>query len=224
MKNIKRNILLILVGILISSSNLFAGGKGFHGIIIYNISYDDDLDPQMATMMPKTLKLFIKGNKSRTEMKTGFGTTTVLFDGDDKSSVVLLDMMGQKFAMKMTHEDMEKENADIPETDVEVTDETKEIAGYTCKKALVKSKDDSDDFEEFVYFTDELGSGILNANNPLFEDIEGVMLEYSNNENDMNMKMEAISVEKKKVSDDLFEIPEGYKIVTQEELQNMFGG
>ena len=224
MKNIKRNILLLLVGILIFSSSLFAGGKDFRGVIIYNISYSDDLDPQMATMMPKTLKLFIKGNKSRTEMKTGFGTTIVLFDGDDKSSVVLLDMMGQKYAMKMTHEDMEKENADVPETVVEVTDETKEIAGYTCKKALVKSVDDADDFEEFVYFTDELGSGILNANNPLFEDIDGVMLEYVNNENDMNMKMEAISVEKKKVSDDMFEIPEGYKIVTQDELQNMFGG
>jgi GLPGLI family protein len=224
MKNIKRSVLLIIVGILVSSSSLFAGGKGFQGIVIYNISYDDDLDPQMATMMPKTLKLMIKGNKSRTEMNTGFGTTIVLFDGDDKSSVVLIDMMGQKFAMKMSHEEMEKENEDVPETVVEITDETKEIAGYTCKKALVKSVDETDDFEEFVYFTDELGSGILNSNNPLFEGIDGVMLEYANSDNDVNMKMEAISVEKKKISDDKFEIPEGYKIVTQEELQNMFGG
>ena len=224
MKNLKKSVLLIIVGVLITSSSLFAGGKGFQGIVIYTISYADDLDPQMATMMPKTLKLMIKGNKSRTEMNTGAGTTIVLFDGNDKSSVVLIDMMGQKYAMKMSHEEMEKENGDVPETVVEVTDETKEIAGYTCKKALVKSVDETDDFEEFVYFTDELGSGILNSNNPLFEDIDGVMLQYANSDNDVNMNMEAISVEKKKISDDKFEIPEGYKIVTQEELQNMFGG
>ena len=40
----------------------------------------------------------------------------------------------------------------------------------------------------------------------------------------MKMKFTATSVKKQKVTDKDFEIPEGYKEVTKEELQNMFGG
>jgi hypothetical protein len=61
-------------------------------------------------------------------------------------------------------------------------------------------------------------------NNPFFQSIEGVMLEYSMKENNINMQFSAVSVEKKKISDDEFEIPEGYKVMTKSEFQNMFGG
>ena len=134
-----------------------------------------------------------------------------------------MDMMGQKFAMTMSTEEIEAQNADVPDVDVEVTNETKEIAGYTCKKAIVKTKGDNPG-EHIVYFTDELGSGTMNYNNPMFKDIDGVMLEYSSADEGMKMMFSAIKVEKKKVSDKDFEIPEGYKVMTMDEFSNMFGG
>jgi len=137
-----------------------------------------------------------------------------------------MDIMGQKYAMSMTTEELEKDIEDGPDVDIEVTDETKEIAGYNCKKAVVKLKDKGadDDAELIVFFTDELGSGMLNYNNPTFKDIEGVMLEYSIKENDMDMTFTAISVTKKKVSDHEFVIPEDYNVMTMSEFESMFGG
>jgi GLPGLI family protein len=218
---------LLIMLALVSGSSFAGGGKEFSGTIVYNITYPDSkLDAQTMAMMPKTLKMKIKGNMSRTEMSLGMGTTVVIFDNESKSGVTLMDFMGQKFAMKMTSEDIEKEMKETPETTVLNTTETKEIAGYTCKKAIVKMKEKGSDTETelIVYYTEELASGKSNEMNPLYKDIPGTMLEYSMNENGVNMQLTAVSVEKGKIADSEFETPEGFKVVTQEELKSMFGG
>jgi len=134
--------------------------------------------------------------------------------------------MGQKFALEITQEDIDKEIEEGPDINVEVTGETKEIAGYVCQKAIVKVAEEgsSDETEVIVFFTDELGTGMLNYNNPFYKDISGVMLEYAVIEEEIEMMFSAISVEKKKISDDEFEIPKDYKVLSQSEIENMMGG
>ncbi len=216
-----------IVVMFLLSAFIFAGhgkaeAKGFTGVIVYNITYGDDLDAQTASMMPKTMKLYIKGSKTRMEMSMGMGTNITVFDAEKKDGFVLIDMMGQKMAMKMTTGDIENKSKDVPDVDVTVTDETKDIAGYTCKKAIVKPKDGSDEYT--VYYTDELGDGMLNWDNPMYKDIDGVMLEFSSAEKQMNMKFTAVKVEKKKISDKDFEIPEEYKVMSMDEFKSMYGG
>ncbi len=224
MKTQSKFLLFFLLPVFIFAGYGKVEAKDFTGVIIYNITYEgDDFDSQTSAMLPKTMKIFIKGNKSRMEMNTGMGTTVVIFDADKKDAVTFMDMMGQKFAMTMTAEEIESEVSNAPEVDIEVTGETKEIAGYTCKKAIVKEKGENGT-EHIVYFTDELGSGVLNYNNPVYKDINGVMLEYSSAQEGMTMNFSAIKVEKKKLSDKDFEIPEGYKVMTMDEFNNMFGG
>lgn len=221
-------ILIVIAFILTSSYSNQAISKDFSGVVIYNITYDNaDVDPQMMAMMPKTLKMYILGGKTKTEMSMGgMGTNMNIFDSETNTGIMLMDMMGQKFAMEISSEDMEEDLEEAPDVDVEVTSETKEIAGYVCKKAIVKVKKENGELEAEleVFFTDELGSGALNMDNPMYKNIDGVMLEYSIKEEDVTMKMTAVSVDKKKLSDSDFEIPEGYKIISEEELQNMFGG
>jgi len=226
MKKTINVIFLITVCLLVYTGQANAGDKDFNGVIVYNISYSDtEMDPQMMAMMPKTMKMKINGLKSRTEISMGMGSTIVVFNGEDKSGFTLMDIMGQKYAMEMTAEELEADLEEESEMDVEVTGETKEIAGYTCKKALVRSiESDAENVEIVVYFTDELGSGMLNYNNPVFKDVEGVMMEYSMQEKDMSMTFSAISVIKEKVSDDEFEIPEGYNVMSMSQFESMFGG
>jgi GLPGLI family protein len=220
-------ISLVLLSLLILCSQSFAGDKEFTGTIIYNITYpDSQMDAQTLAMMPKTLKIKIKGNMSRTEMNMGMGTTVTIFNSETRSGVTLMDFMGQKFAMKMTPDDIDKKINETPQPTVINTTETKEIAGYTCKKAIVKMKEKGSEteMELVVYYTEELASAKMNEMNPLYKDIPGTMLEYSINEKGMNMMLTAISVEKEKISDTEFETPEGFKEVTEEELKSMFGG
>ena len=216
----KTTLLIVTAVVLFVSSHLTA--KDFTGTIVYNITYNmENMDPQMASMLPKTMKLTIKAPMSRSEISMGIGTTISIFNSDEKAGVNLMDMMGKKFAVKIAASDIEKEMEKAGEIEVIKTEETRDILGYTCKKAIVKLKDGGQ--EMTVYYTDELSTGIENSNNPMFKDIDGMMLEFSMVQNGMDMHFTAVNIEKKKVSDSEFEIPEGYEEITQEELQSRFG-
>jgi GLPGLI family protein len=211
---------LILTIFALFSFQTFA--KEFKGVITYKITVEGSgVTDEMKTMMPKTMVMSVKGNKARSEMVMSMGKTVSITDGDAKTTTTLMDMMGQKIALQSTTEEIMKEIADSPSPKVEVTSETKEIAGYTCKKAIITTEDG---MEIIVYYTDELGSSMLNFDQPQFKDINGVMLEFELPNDSFSMHFTAISVEKKNVDDSEFTIPEGYQIKTKEELKGMFGG
>jgi GLPGLI family protein len=176
----------------------------------------------MKNYMPKTMTLSIKGNKSRSEMVMMMGKTVSISDGDAKTTIVLMDMMGQKIAVQSTPEEVQSELDKGPKTSVNVTGETKDILGYTCKKAIITFE--GEDTEVIVYYTDELGTKALNFDNPQFKDIDGLMLEYEIPEEEFNMQFTAVTIEKTNVDDSAFTIPEGYQIKTIEEMKGMFGG
>jgi len=196
--------------------------KEFKGVITYKVTLTGSgVTDEVKAMMPKTMVLTIKDNKSRSEMVMGMGKTVAISDADAKTSTVLLDMMGQKIAIQSTYEDIQKEMEESPDFTVEKSSDTKEIAGYTCKKAIVRS---GDGIEIIVYYTDELGTGATYFDDPQFKDIDGMMLEFEMPNEGMSMKFTAITVEKKNVDDSEFTIPEGYQVKTKEEMQGMFGG
>ena len=197
--------------------------KEFKGVITYKITVEGSgITDEMKNRMPKTMTMMIMGNKARSEMIMSMGKTVSITDGDTKETITLMDMMGQKIAIKTNYDEIKAELAKSPNVKVEVTSETKDILGYTCKKAVVTNPDDGT--EIFVYYTEELGSSAINFDNPQFKDINGVMLEFEIPNEQFTMKFSAVSVEKKSVSEDEFTIPDGYQIKTKEEMQGMFGG
>jgi len=204
-------------------SSFAASAKEFKGVITYKITLSGSgVTDEMKNMMPKTMTMSIKGNKARSEMVMMMGKTVSITDGDSKETITLMDMMGQKIAVKSTSKEIEEELAKSPKTTVNVTGETKDILGYTCKKAIITFE--GEDTEIIVYYTEELGSSTLNFDNPQFKDINGVMLEFEMPNEQFSMQFVATSVEKKDVSDSDFTIPEGYQVKTREEMQGMFGG
>ena len=210
--------------IFLFSAILFAG-KPFDGVITYKISYPDSkFSEAQLNMFPKVMTVTIKGSKARTEMNIAGGTEIEIVDYATKSKVTLINMMGQKYAIKQTQEEITKENAAEPKGTVNITNETKNIAGYTCKKATVTTNEDGVKTEFEVWFTDELGGKDANFDNPVYKDIPGVMLEFVIKTPQANMKLSATSIEKKSVSGKDFEIPPDYTLTTQEELKSKFGG
>ena len=222
----KTIIFLAILTITFSLSTLSASSaKTFEGVITYKISYPDSkfTESQMA-MFPKIFTVTVKGQKSLTELSTGMGNQREIVDYVEKTKVSLLDMMGQKYAIRQTVQEIEKENAGSPKPVVKLTSETKVIAGYTCKKAIVTTVDNGTTYTYEIYYTNELGSGNMNFDSPLYKDIDGVLMEFSMNTKQLTMKFTVTNVEKKSVASSLFEIPSDYKLTTQEELKSKFGG
>lgn len=218
---------LLLAAVIIFSSAAYAGKKPFEGVITYKITYPEaDLTPEVMNMMPKVTTSMIKGNMMKTMMSMGgMGKQSTIINSEDMNSVTLLDMMGQKFAIVIPKEELMNEIGEF-ETSVTYTDETKEVAGLACKKAIVAAKNTAtgEEMEVVAWFTEKYEVGKINIDNPLFKDIEGLLLEFEIEQKGLVMKFTATDVKKKKINDSEFEVPEGYKEVTKEELQNMFGG
>ena len=207
------------------SLNNACAGKPFEGVITYKITYPANKysESQMA-MFPKVLTVSIKGSKSRTDLQVGGMNTVEITDYDTKSKVALLNLMGQKYAIKQSSADIEKEMAGEGTPTVELSGEIKKIAGYNCKKAIVTMNNDGIKTTFEVYYSDELGSKLANFDNPVYKDIDGALLEFVLKNRDVNMKFTATSIEKKNLPAKDFEIPSDYVLTTQEELKSKFGG
>jgi len=224
MKKIIMKCSLTFILLFLVSAALVAG-KPFDGVITYKISYPDSkFSEAQLNMFPKVMTVSVKGSKARTEMNVGGGTTVEILDYVAKTKVALINMMGQKFAIKQTKQEIEKENAEQPKGTVNVTNDTKNIAGYNCKKAIVTSDEDGVKTTFEVWFTEEIGGKDANFDNPLYKDINGVMLEFIIKTPQITMKLSATGVEKKSVPAKDFEIPADYTLTTQEELKSKFGG
>jgi hypothetical protein len=112
----------------------------------------------------------------------------------------------------------DKSKKALPE--ISYLDETKEIAGYSCKKARIKTASTTNPVE--VYFTDRINS-IMQINRD-WKDFKGFPLQYTLEMEGIVMMMTAISVSSEKIADSLFVIPADYTILTAEQMSKMMQG
>jgi GLPGLI family protein len=213
--------IILIFSVLIMALNLNA--QNFEGRIVFNLEYPKLPNPEMASMMPKETVSYFKGGKSRMEMNMSMGMkNATITDAKTGEAVVLMDMMGQKYALTGAGDDPESKKAS-EEAKVTVTKETKKIAGYTCTKAIIEvpSKDKGVQSME-AWFTKDLKFVKGYAKGPLGK-LDGLILQYSILQNGMEMILTAREVVKESVSDDKFAVPADYTKMTQEEFMKAMG-
>ncbi|MEX2485189.1 MAG: hypothetical protein WED10_11535 [Brumimicrobium sp.] len=203
----------------------FAFSQKTKGRVSYDVYISSD-DPQTSAyienMEGSTLELYFGEQKVRSEMYMGdFMTTTSISHEGLDTTLTLLDGMMGKIAMKTTLEDLDDEQRlAFTERNVDLIDETKEIMGYTCKKAIVTTADEN---EAIVWYTPELLPDFRNGIY-LYDEVPGVPLEMTSTWGNMDMKMVAFEYSKKlKKPEKLFsmEIPKGFTLRTSEEMKEM---
>ncbi len=212
---------LLFIGMTLSA-------QSFEGKILFEVSFLNLPDPQMASMFPNEAVSYFKNNKSRMEMSMMMGSRTVtISDGNTKSAVTLMDLMGQKYAIdNSSSKTSEEQKKMMDATTVTITNETKKIAGYTCKKAIIvilPTASNKDTLNMEMWFTNELS---INKNfvASSMNKIDGAVLEFTIKQNKMDIKLSAKSVVKQSVEDSLFLIPADYKKTTSEEMMKSMGG
>jgi hypothetical protein len=177
------------------------------------------------------LKSTFKNTKVLTEMSSMMFTNQTLVD--DKGMLMLMEQMGNKIAVKQTKEEMEKEEAkqkDKPsDPKIEYTTETKTIAGYECKKAIVTTVNKEKKEEKMeIWYSDKfenLNKEGKGRGQSFMKGLKGVPFEYSGAQGPMKFKMVAKEVSIEPVADSKFELStDGYKMMTMDELKAMQGG
>ncbi len=210
---------IFTVLLLVAAQSTFAQKIFTEGTLQYKVSVSGVSDPQAQAMMQNmVLSIFIKSDKFATVMDMGMmKIRTVRLD--DNKYVMLMDMMGQKFKMTMDKKQYETKKMNPDNYTVTITDDTKTIAGYNCKKAIIKTKS-GESF--YAYFTTELKRGGTTTYDGPYSKIDGVLLEYNMEQKGNTMTMTCTSVDLNPVSDDMFTIPEtGYTEMTMDQIAKM---
>ena len=203
-------------------------GQKTSGQVSYDVFVSSD-DPQtqsyIGNMEGSILELFFHEGKIKSELFMGeFMTTTTISHENKDTVLVLLDGMMGQIAMKSTEDDMsDEQKLAMSKRDVELVDETKEIMGYDCKKAIVTGADDK---EAVVWYTTEIVPS-YRGGQYMYEDIPGVPLEINSSWGKMDLKMVAFEYKKKiKKPEKVFslEVPNGFVLRTAEEMKQMRQG
>lgn len=195
------------------------GQGNFEGKIVYTISYSN-LPPEMKSyesMLPKDMTIYIKGNKSRMEQSQMMGKNIVVSDMDEKIGFIEMEVSSQKFRLNMSTEDFDEDQESIP-SNIEYFNDSKNILGYDCKKATMKN--DKGDISMTVYFTEK----IKNQAQKEFMGLKGFPLQYKMAQQSMTVEMMASEISEQTVPNSLFDKSDGYKDISESDLQNMMGG
>lgn len=210
MKNLSFVLAFLVSGILFAQ-------KTFEGEITFKIEYED-LSEQMApykSMLPKGSVVFVKETISKVVTPNGMGGETVVISNSETGDILtLMNQMGNKIAMKTNS----KEAIDEADFKVDYIDESKEILGYKCKKAVVTSPDGN---EVEMFYTEELENIKLNANTAK---VKGFPMQIIMSQEMFTMVQTVDKIDKKKVKKIKMDIPSDYVLKTMEELKKMSGG
>lgn len=197
------------------------------GKVSYDVYLSSD-NPQMSAyieqMESSLMEIFFDGGKTRNDFFMGEMSTThtISIQGEDTTLLLMDNMYLGKVALKVTeNEEDESGEYSFKVKSVELIDgETKEVAGYQCKKAVVTY---DNDFSTEVWYTEEIKPE-HRVGQYLFEEIPGMPLEMTGKNFGMDMKIVAYEVSNKlskRQINSLFslEIPKGYTLKTVEELR-----
>jgi len=212
---------LVALVLLLASckSNTDKAGGNEEGIIEFDTKGVDDQHP-LYGLAPSSATLKFKKEKFIVEMSTmGMFNTTIIGDTKLKTVAQTVKFMDIKQACIENEKEIEADNKDY-ELNIELTKETKKIAGLKCYKINVTMVNDPS-IKFTGWFTKDLGMEDCNLLTP-YAKVPGVLMDYRVKKMGLEMHFLAKSYKSAEVSDNTFDVPASMKIVSKEEMGKFF--
>lgn len=214
--------ILFLSLMLLASCQQFGGSGLSEGEIVYEITYLNMEDEQLLQIfLPEKMTIKFKDNKTISNLQALFGMFEFGYISNPEKGhqVTLVGMNNQQYYYEAEIGTQPIGNEALQNIEIKKTNETKEILGYKCQKAIVSFPDESKEPFE-VFYTHELDIENPNINNP-YKAIDGMLLEFRLYVNNMDMLLKAKTIKEKEISDSVFNVPSGYEKVSREELEEI---
>ncbi len=219
----KNNILSIILTLFIT---VIANSQITEGHISYTIvstTSNPEMEMLLVMMDSSKLEVYFTKDKTRAEMTMGIMmTVTTITDSKSKEMLMLMDGNGQKNAFKSPIPEASKDSIDSFGNKITLSEETKTIQNYVCKKAIIT---DSLGVQSVYWYTNLIDVNLQGQTyfNSL---VPGFPLEYEIINGELKMLM-AVTLIEKKISKDLLkkvfntEVPKEYTLVSVDELKGM---
>lgn len=187
--------------------------------IVYKLELPPEQLQMDAMLEGSTLTQYMRGHLSRIDMNLNVVHYTYLINSKEQSLVTLIDNHGDKYLIRSGKEEYEKELKQYSAIHFKDEPGTRELVGYTCRKAIGTAVDGKT-FE--VYYAPDLIPENKHYNRR-FINLKGIPLQFEIiTRTGAKMLVTATSVDLHPVSASMFEVPvSGYKVISKEELQKM---
>lgn len=174
-----------------------------------------------SMLVGSTFELFFTEQKSKSVLSMGTMMEMTTISDKEKGQIMILTsgMMG-KNAVHATDEDIQSEKDTRSEDDIELTNETKTILGYECKKAIISDEEGN---EAHYWYTEDITASSY-GQNVMHSKIPGTALAFEIDNGSFKMIVTATKVEEKlpakaKVVFNM-DTPDGFTELTFEEFQS----
>lgn len=167
-----------------------------------------------------TLNYFVKGKKIRFDVSSARGEANILFDQSEKKMYMIMPSMKMymEFPMDMIEGNSAKDKMNDEMEKFEKTGVMKKINGYNCEKWTMKEDKGSTeawmtrDLGSFIFFDSPMGKKSKSAWKEGIEESGYFPMKIiqKNKEGEDISTFEVKSIEKKKLEDSFFKVPEGY--------------
>lgn len=157
-----KKVCLVLAVVMMGFVSLVSAQKPFAGTIKTHTHIEGTDDPNILSEGEGDASIQIFGNYTKMvrSIQEGFGITSIS-NGDAKSNIVILDIMGMgKYYIETPAEKILEAQKTV-KYDYDKTGEKKTIAGYECEKVVVTITDlETDESKTFVeWVTNDLNVG-----------------------------------------------------------------
>lgn len=218
MKKLKQ---FAFIATLLFTAQFFAQTKT--GAVTFDMTMPNN--PQASMMGSNTLKISFNETSLATQINMMGGMmqmkTISLDKNNAQNTIMLMEMMGKKYQITDLDTDgITKSDFSSLKDAVSVTydkKDTKEIAGYKCYKAVVTMSGG----EKNNFYITEAIAPQAKPNDKI--SLKGFPLEIEAGDAEGKVILKATEFSKT-LSENTFVVPEGYKKVTQAELQQELGG
>lgn len=175
-------ILFFTLFLLTSSCEITDSRQKIHsGRIDYKITYlNQDLDHKAQDLLPRHMKLLFNEKQAMNDIEgfLGFYKLSAITDFTTRKCSTVLKVFEKQYLFKGKREEQMCCFDTMDDMKITETDETKQIAGFTCKKAIVYIPSTHTEF--VIYYTDEIKLKHPNATNPYWK-VKGVLMEFELN-------------------------------------------
>jgi GLPGLI family protein len=161
------------------------------GRIDYKITYlNNDLDKKTKNILPSRMKLIFdhKHAANNIEGFMGIYKLNAYTNFHTRKCSTILKILDKHYLFKGSREEEMCCFDTMEDMVIEETSETKVIAGFNCKKAIVRLPSQNEQF--IIYYTNEIKLKHPNSTNP-YKKIAGVLMEFELKLLYLHMRFEA---------------------------------
>ncbi len=217
-----RYLLIFLLSILLISCSQKKGGQKIkEGVIEYEIEYLSEInDPTLAALLPDLMIYKFDKNTSVNLMRSKIGLASIIYKADCKAnqnSTVFL-IRRNKYLYEESGLKPSLGMRELKNFKLEPVDQTKTVLGYECNKIILHFGDKRKQVE--MFYTPKITTNVANMNN-FFNEIDGTLLEFCVKMNDIEMYFKAKEIQKAKLDDNDFKLPEKCEKVPKEIMENI---